>query len=195
MLNRDLLRRAYTTLNISQAHTLESSSSTHMVPPGYVIGQMAAPRVEEPEEPLYVNAKQYHRILKRRAARANLEAQNRQTQRGRKFMHESRHLHAMRRPRGPGGRFLTAAEIAALDTQGELNNSSKSNGSQSTGGSEDGANGSSSNSSHDKIPHTSSSSRNHNGHYFPPKTAAPSQPAHGFKAMPPADGQRVSYQA
>ncbi|KAF9108499.1 Transcriptional activator [Mortierella sp. AM989] len=87
-----------------------------MMPPGYVIGQVAA-RVEEPEEPLYVNAKQYHRILKRRAARANLEAQNRLLQRGRKFMHESRHLHAMRRPRGPGGRFLTAAEIAALDSK------------------------------------------------------------------------------
>lgn len=29
-----------------------------MVPPGYILGQVAAPRVEEPEEPLYVNAKQ-----------------------------------------------------------------------------------------------------------------------------------------
>ncbi|KAF9436622.1 Transcriptional activator, partial [Entomortierella beljakovae] len=86
----------------------------HMMPPGYVIGQVAPPRVEEPEEPLYVNAKQYHRILKRRAARASLEAENRLQQRGRKFLHLSRHNHAMRRPRGPGGRFLTASEIAAL---------------------------------------------------------------------------------
>ncbi|EON62030.1 hypothetical protein W97_01249 [Coniosporium apollinis CBS 100218] len=67
------------------------------------------------EAPLYVNAKQFHRILKRRMARQKLEEALRLTSKGRKpYLHESRHNHAMRRPRGPGGRFLTADEVAAM---------------------------------------------------------------------------------
>lgn len=69
------------------------------------------------EAPLYVNAKQFHRILKRRVARQRLEEALRLTSKGRKpYLHESRHKHAMRRPRGPGGRFLTAEEVAAIES-------------------------------------------------------------------------------
>ncbi|KAL3713646.1 Transcriptional activator [Talaromyces marneffei ATCC 18224] len=93
-----------------------------MPPPPQPQVQQAQPAGEavaggtQEESPLYVNAKQFHRILKRRVARQKLEEQLRLTSKGRKpYLHESRHNHAMRRPRGPGGRFLTADEVAAIE--------------------------------------------------------------------------------
>ncbi|KAJ2402472.1 Transcriptional activator [Coemansia sp. RSA 2559] len=70
--------------------------------------------------PVLVNAKQYHRIMRRREARARLAAEHKLNAKRKPYLHESRHRHAMRRPRGPGGRFLTAAEIAELEKTGEL---------------------------------------------------------------------------
>lgn len=89
------------------------------------------------ESPLYVNAKQFHRILKRRVARQKLEEQLRLTSKGRKpYLHESRHNHAMRRPRGPGGRFLTADEVAAMEKkQAEGNDESAADASKGENGS------------------------------------------------------------
>jgi nuclear transcription factor Y, alpha len=82
------------------------------------------------ESPLYVNAKQFHRILKRRMARQKLEEALRLTSKGRKpYLHESRHNHAMRRPRGPGGRFLTADEVAAMEARsGQASSEPRENG-------------------------------------------------------------------
>lgn len=61
---------------------------------------------------VYVNAKQYHCIMRRRAKRAQAAAKNQQLLQRKPFMHESRHQHAQKRKRGPGGRFLTKKELA-----------------------------------------------------------------------------------
>lgn len=118
--------------HVSSPHTQNAQTAmmNHQPPRNSVPPQMPPPPQQPPqhppspeiaasgaeEAPLYVNAKQFHRILKRRVARQRLEEALRLTSKGRKpYLHESRHKHAMRRPRGPGGRFLTAEEVAAIE--------------------------------------------------------------------------------
>lgn len=107
------------------------------------VSQPALHQTHVQTQPTYVNAKQYHRILKRREARRRLEeyyAKKRKQSREERgnvgdkrvrdespdlsrldandpvgnrkpYIHESRHKHAMKRPRGPSGRFLTKDEL------------------------------------------------------------------------------------
>jgi len=82
-----------------------------------VAAQEAAGPPSLAPQPIFVNPKQYERIMKRREARARLENHRKVVAERKPFLHKSRHEHAVKRPRGPGGRFLTKEERIAWDEE------------------------------------------------------------------------------
>lgn len=98
-----------TTQSLLSSQTLGLSTWDQVPQPSYPStaksSQCQIPYIEE--TPCYINARQFERIMKRRDARQQLEARLGCASGSRRpYVHESRHKQPMRRPRGPGGRFL-----------------------------------------------------------------------------------------
>jgi hypothetical protein len=80
---------------------------------------------------IYINGKQYHRIMKRREVRKKLkesiQINKNKVDKNKKYHHESRHRHAMNRERGKGGRFISKKKIELINKNNNDNNEDKEN--------------------------------------------------------------------
>ena len=80
---------------------------------------------------IYINGKQYHRIMKRREVRKKLkesiQINKNKVDKNKKYHHESRHRHAMNRERGKGGRFISKKKIELINKNNNDNNDDKDN--------------------------------------------------------------------
>lgn len=104
-------------------HPLVPTNQQHPQSPELVVGELS----------VYVNSKQFHRILKRRKTRQRLGwayAPRRRKQ----YLHQSRHNHAVNRARGPNGRFLTAQELAERDSREDDDKQTPAKGTSSGAG-------------------------------------------------------------
>ena len=101
----------------------EAYSYPHLINP---FAQKIPIKTLRNNEYIYVNSRQYSRILKRREERKKyfemFENDNFLNKKS-KYHHESRHKHAMNRERGKGGRFLSKKEKEILEKEKNENKS------------------------------------------------------------------------